>query len=358
MAWISVITNAGAALLASYAQGGHTLNVTDASVASGTMEEANLRIATALTTEKDSASIVRKSTTSNATKFKIQVGAAEASVGAYTAHQIGLWANLDGGTRTLLALAQDATGGVGVPLKSVSPNFAFALYITVAVGNTGTISVTVDGGAFVTGATLEEAIGEAVDALEDEIDLKADAADVYTKTDMDTALGGKKGTQTAVTDPTASGSGLTFIASISQDAQGVINPTKKTVQDGTTSQKGVVQLEDSHTSTATDKAATPKNVKEAYDLANGKAAPSSDLSLTALAANWSNAEPSTQTISATGVTASNNILVGAGTLTAEQQEAMVAAQIMCTAQASGTITLTAFGEVPEINLPIVVFILG
>ena len=86
-------------------------------------------------------------------------------------------------------------------------------------------------------------------------------------------LSNYKTKQTAVVDPTASGNGLDFIASISQDANGEITPTKQTVQDGTTSQKGVVQLEDSHTSTSTTKAATPNSVKEAYDLAAGKQDP-------------------------------------------------------------------------------------
>lgn len=40
------------------------------------------------------------------------------------------------------------------------------------------------------------------------------------------------------------------------------------IQDGTTSQKGALQLEDSTSSTSTTKAATPNSVKSAYDLAN------------------------------------------------------------------------------------------
>jgi hypothetical protein len=47
-----------------------------------------------------------------------------------------------------------------------------------------------------------------------------------------------------------------------------------TVDDGTTTQKGVVQLEDSTASTSTTKAATPNSVKSAYDLANGAIAKS------------------------------------------------------------------------------------
>lgn len=42
-------------------------------------------------------------------------------------------------------------------------------------------------------------------------------------------LSGYKTKQSAVTDPTASGTSITFIDTIEQDANGVINPTKKTV---------------------------------------------------------------------------------------------------------------------------------
>jgi hypothetical protein len=66
---------------------------------------------------------------------------------------------------------------------------------------------------------------------------------------------GAGGTITAVTatSPLASSGGTTPDISI---------------QDGTTSQKGAVQLEDSTSSTSTTKAATPNSVKSAYDLAN------------------------------------------------------------------------------------------
>ena len=66
---------------------------------------------------------------------------------------------------------------------------------------------------------------------------------------------GSGGTITAVTatSPLASTGGTTPDISI---------------QDGTTAQKGAVQLEDSTSSTSTTKAATPNSVKSAYDLAN------------------------------------------------------------------------------------------
>lgn len=46
------------------------------------------------------------------------------------------------------------------------------------------------------------------------------------------------------------------------------------IQDGTTAQKGAVQLTDSTSSTSTTTAATPNSVKSAYDLANGAIAKS------------------------------------------------------------------------------------
>lgn len=80
-------------------------------------------------------------------------------------------------------------------------------------------------------------------------------------------LSGYKTKQSAVADPSASGNGLTFIATISQNENGEITPTKQTVQDGTTSQKGVVQLQDSigATETTSTKAATPKSVRDAIN---------------------------------------------------------------------------------------------
>lgn len=52
----------------------------------------------------------------------------------------------------------------------------------------------------------------------------------YTEVETDAKLSGKKNTQAAVPDPAASGTAASFIASVSQNAQGVITPTKKTVR--------------------------------------------------------------------------------------------------------------------------------
>lgn len=52
---------------------------------------------------------------------------------------------------------------------------------------------------------------------------------VKTNLGLVSDLAGKKNTQTAVSDPSASGTSTTFIATLTQNAQGVITPTKKTV---------------------------------------------------------------------------------------------------------------------------------
>lgn len=102
---------------------------------------------------------------------------------------------------------------------------------------------------------------------------------IFHKTDSTTGVwqsmdGEFKLLQNAVNDPTSSGSGIDFIATISQDANGEITVTKKTVRIATANESGVVRLSDSHTSDSSTSggiAATPKAVKDAYDLASGKA---------------------------------------------------------------------------------------
>lgn len=80
--------------------------------------------------------------------------------------------------------------------------------------------------------------------------------------------------QTAVSDPTASGTTLTAIATISQNANGEITATKKTIQSATTSQSGVVQLAGSIGATVSsenNKAASEKAVRDAINLLDSAA---------------------------------------------------------------------------------------
>ena len=84
--------------------------------------------------------------------------------------------------------------------------------------------------------------------------LTAGTGITITNGDGSVSIASSGGTVTSVTgtSPIASTGGTTPAISI---------------QDGTTTQKGAVQLEDSTSSTSTTKAATPASVKAAYDLA-------------------------------------------------------------------------------------------
>lgn len=61
----------------------------------------------------------------------------------------------------------------------------------------------------------------------------------YTATEV-----GAKPTQTAVADPTASGTAVAFIDSITQNADGAITPTKKTVRSASQSESGLMSATD------------------------------------------------------------------------------------------------------------------
>ena len=106
----------------------------------------------------------------------------------------------------------------------------------------------------------DENIGDKIADKFDAQVLRCGSVDVKTK-------------QAAKTSPFASGDALAFIDSMSQNENGEITATKKTVQSASVSQPGVVQLNSTVVSTSTSQAATPSAVKAAYDLANGKQDP-------------------------------------------------------------------------------------
>ena len=83
-----------------------------------------------------------------------------------------------------------------------------------------------------------------------------------TKTALDSVY---KPLQTAKSSPTASGNTTSFIDIISQDANGVITAYKKTITSASTSASGIVQLNDTLTSTSTTLAATANAVKTVND---------------------------------------------------------------------------------------------
>jgi hypothetical protein len=118
---------------------------------------------------------------------------------------------------------------------------------TIAVNRGGTGQTTYTDGQLLIGNSTGNTLTKAT--------LTAGTGITITNGNGSITIAGTGGTVTAVTasSPLASTGGTTPDISI---------------QDGTTSQKGAVQLEDSTSSTSTTKAATPNAVKSAYDLAN------------------------------------------------------------------------------------------
>ena len=97
---------------------------------------------------------------------------------------------------------------------------------------------------------IEEIEGD-IDDIEDILAVRVSGVKGDAETDYRTgninltpANIGSKATQNAVSDPSASGTSVTFIDSISQNAQGVISPTKKTVATASQSADGLMSSAD------------------------------------------------------------------------------------------------------------------
>ena len=141
--------------------------------------------------------------------------------------------------------------------------------------------------------------------------------------------------------------------------------TNTTYSTGNATTAGIGKLYTA-TGTAIDGSMTQNAITTAL---NGKAATShthsnysgksSKRSVTLTAAKWSGSGPYTITVNVTGATTTNNIeVLIPGTATDTQVEAWMNACIVNGTQASGSITLKAYGEKPEIDIPIEVIVRG
>lgn len=92
----------------------------------------------------------------------------------------------------------------------------------------------------------------------------------------------------------------------------------------------------------------------------GAAAQSTTVTATLSAASWTgDAAPYSYSLSVSGVTeTSNQEILPAIDITAEQLEALQAANIQDGGQAAGSVTLKAFGDVPTIDIPVRVIVRG
>lgn len=139
-----------------------------------------------------------------------------------------------------------------------------------------------------------------------------------------------------VTLATGGGTVTSVSASSPLSSTGGNTPTIS-IQDGTTAQKGAVQLENSTSSTSTSTAAVPASVKAAYDLASGKANPSDTtfIGTTSVALNRSSAN-----LALTGITSIAMPGSSSGTTTL-QPSATAGTTTVTLPAATGTVALTA-----------------
>ena len=123
-----------------------------------------------------------------------------------------------------------------------------------------------------TSANVSHGSSDVKTALENLDANKANKSDVYTKTETNTKISDAINALD-VSEPDASGTSTSFIATAKQD-NGKIVVTKKNLPEasagssGAAGTKGIVALIDSTNSTSKVAAATPNSVKSAYDLAS------------------------------------------------------------------------------------------
>lgn len=154
----SVITNAGMAMLNQWAGGG-TLTIDGAKAGSGTVAAASLPSQTALVNVVQEPPISKYSAGSDKMEFSVQFGPATSQ---YTMKQVGIYAHIDSGSSTLIAIYQDEDG-VTIPAQSDIPDFVYTLHAVISIGAANTLTVTVDQSA---AATMED-IAELEDSIEE-----------------------------------------------------------------------------------------------------------------------------------------------------------------------------------------------
>lgn len=162
----AVITNAGKNLLAQWANGG-VLNISSAAVGEGTATASLLMAQTKLVNKKQNMSILATEKVADGVRIHLQLTSSGVAA-EYTINQIGIWAKLDGGSETLVALYQDATG-VSVPTFEQMPDYIFTFFATLQMSNEGKLTVSIDTSALASVELLNKeakARAEADSALE------------------------------------------------------------------------------------------------------------------------------------------------------------------------------------------------
>lgn len=169
MAWTGAITNAGDRLLKQW-EGGGMLHIESAAAGTGTVAEVALLAQTDLVSRKQTASILSKDETPEGLKIRLQITAPDTG---YTLNQYGIWARLDDGPPTLLALFQ-RPDGIPIPSKSESPDFVYTFYALLVVSNKGNLEVHIDTSALASMEDLQKTAEQLLGQIDDIVATKQD----------------------------------------------------------------------------------------------------------------------------------------------------------------------------------------
>ena len=203
--------------------------------ADGSLAKATLTASTGVTITNGDGTITISATGSGGTVTSVTGSAPLASTGGNTPN---------------LSLNLKANGGLVTESNNLAVDLgASSITGTLAVSDGGTGQTTYTDGQLLIGNSTGNTLSKSTLTAGSGVTITNGAGTITI------SAHGSGGTITAVTatSPLASTGGTTPDISI---------------QDGTTAQKGAVQLEDSTSSTSITKAATPNSVKSAYDLAN------------------------------------------------------------------------------------------
>lgn len=155
MAWVGVITNNGSELMRDWVSG-KVLNMTTAPAGTGTYSEATLMSQTSLKSQKATATIASVRRIDAGLKVKLELRSGSE---AFTLNQFGLYAKLDDGTPTMIALFQ-TTEGIYIPSHDEAPDYDYAFYMVLAISNIGDFTFTIDESTVVTLSSLSETVNK------------------------------------------------------------------------------------------------------------------------------------------------------------------------------------------------------
>lgn len=155
--WQGAVTNVGVALLKKWATGG-TLTITKAQSGSGYVAANQLAAQAALTNPVQALTITGYQTGDTGVTYRVQILAHTVE---YTLRQIGIFAKLDAGAETLIAIFEDETG-LTIPSSADVSDFVFSFSATVQMSNTGSLTVNMDTSALVSQSEMEAYVAEAM----------------------------------------------------------------------------------------------------------------------------------------------------------------------------------------------------